>query len=36
VLFDLHIPLSWVWRKFSRKNLTPSTLDDGSMTTHHR
>jgi voltage-gated potassium channel len=29
VLFDLHIPLSWVWRKFSRKNLTPSTLDDG-------
>jgi voltage-gated potassium channel len=35
VLFDQHIPSSWVWRKFSRRNPTPSTLDDsGSMTTH--
>jgi voltage-gated potassium channel len=37
VLFDQHIPSSWVWRKFSRRNPTPSTLDDrGSITTHHR
>jgi voltage-gated potassium channel len=37
VLFDQRIPSSWVWRKFSRKNPTPSTPDDrGSMTTHHR
>jgi voltage-gated potassium channel len=37
VLFDQHIPASWVWRKFSRKNPIPITLDDrGSMTTHHR
>ena len=36
VLFDQHIPSSWIWRKLSRKNPTPSTLDDrGSMTTHH-
>ena len=28
VLFDQHIPSSWVWRKLSRKNPTPSTLDD--------
>jgi voltage-gated potassium channel len=25
VLFDQHIPSSWVWRKLSRKNLRPST-----------
>jgi voltage-gated potassium channel len=37
VLFDQHIPASWVWRKLSRKNPTPSTLDDrGGMTSHHR
>ena len=37
VLFDQHIPSSWVWRKLSRKNPTPSTLDDrGGMTSHHR
>jgi Trk K+ transport system NAD-binding subunit len=36
VLFDQHIPASWVWRKLSRKKSTPSTSDDrGSMTTHH-
>jgi hypothetical protein len=35
VLFDQHIPASWVWRKLSRKNPAQSTLDDrGSMTTH--
>ena len=28
VLFDQHIPSSWIWRKLSRKNLTPSTQDD--------
>jgi hypothetical protein len=27
VLFDQHIPSSWVWRKLSRKNLSPSTPD---------
>ena len=27
VLFDQHIPSSWVWRKLSRKNLSSSTLD---------
>jgi voltage-gated potassium channel len=36
VLFDQHIPLSWVWRRLSRKSRTPRTLDDrGSMTSHH-
>jgi voltage-gated potassium channel len=36
VLFDQHIPASWVWRKLSRKNSTQSTPDDrGSVTTHH-
>jgi voltage-gated potassium channel len=36
VLFDQHIPASWVWRKLARKKPTPSTSDDrGSMTTHH-
>ncbi len=35
VLFDQHIPASWVWRKLSRKKPTPRTSDDrGSMTTH--
>ena len=34
VLFDEHIPASWVWRKLSRKNPTPNMLDDrGGMTT---
>jgi Trk K+ transport system NAD-binding subunit len=34
VLFDEHIPASWLWRKLSRKNPTPSMLDDrGGMTT---
>src|SRR4029450_13291385 len=28
VLFGHHIPSSWVWRKLSRKNPMPSTLDD--------
>jgi voltage-gated potassium channel len=37
VLFNQHIPSSWVWRKLSRKNPTHSTLDDrGGMTSHHR
>ena len=37
VLFDQHIPASWVWRKLSRKNSAPSTLDDrGSMTNTRR
>ena len=27
VLFDQHIPSSWVWRKLYRKNLRPSTPD---------
>jgi hypothetical protein len=37
VLFDQHIPSSWVWRKLSRKSPAPSTLDDrGGITSHHR
>jgi voltage-gated potassium channel len=28
VLFDQHIPSSWVWRKLSRKDPTPSAQDD--------
>jgi len=36
VLFDQHIPSSWVWRKLSRKNSTPSMLDDREGTTSHR
>jgi Trk K+ transport system NAD-binding subunit len=37
VLFDQHIPSSWIWRKLSRKNPTPSKLDDREgMTSHHR
>ncbi len=37
VLFDQHIPSSWMWRKLSRKNPTPSKLDDREgMTSHHR
>ncbi|HJV15447.1 MAG TPA: NAD-binding protein [Propionibacteriaceae bacterium] len=28
VLFDQHVPASWVWRKLSRKNRTLSTLED--------
>jgi voltage-gated potassium channel len=37
VLFDQHIPSSWVWRKLSRKDPTPRTLDDrGGMTSHDR
>jgi voltage-gated potassium channel len=35
VLFDQQIPSSWVWRRLSRKNPTPSTLEDrGGMRTH--
>jgi Trk K+ transport system NAD-binding subunit len=35
VLFDQHIPSSWVWRKLSRKSPTPSTpADRGGMTSH--
>ncbi|HWH99750.1 MAG TPA: hypothetical protein VNT27_05420 [Propionibacteriaceae bacterium] len=36
VLFDQHIPSSWVWRKLSRKNATPSTVDDRSEVTSRR
>jgi voltage-gated potassium channel len=37
VLFDQHIPSSWIWRKLSQKNPTTSTVADrGSTTTHHR
>ena len=36
VLFDQHIPSSWVWRKLSRKNRTPSTVDDRTdVTSRH-
>jgi voltage-gated potassium channel len=28
VLFDQHIPSSWVWRKLSPKKPAPSTQDD--------
>ena len=28
VLFDQHIPSSWVWRKLTRKSPTPSQLND--------
>jgi voltage-gated potassium channel len=35
VLFDQHIPSSWVWRKLSRKTPTPSApVDRGGMTSH--
>jgi len=33
VLFDQQIPSSWIWRKLSRKNRTPSTLDHRSDAT---
>jgi Trk K+ transport system NAD-binding subunit len=33
VLFDQHIPSSWVWRKLSRKKPTPSTVGDRGGTT---
>jgi voltage-gated potassium channel len=37
VLFDQHIPSSWVWRKLSRKSPTPNTPDDRrGMTSQHR
>jgi voltage-gated potassium channel len=36
VLFDQHVPASWVWRKLSRKNSTPSTPDDRSDLTSQR
>ena len=37
VLFDQHIPSSWIWRKMSRKNPTPSTQDDrAGVPTRHR
>ena len=36
VLFDQHIPSSWVWRKLSRKSRTASTVDDrADMTSRH-
>jgi voltage-gated potassium channel len=36
VLFDQHIPSSWVWRKLSRKSPTPITHDDrGGISSHH-
>ena len=36
VLFDQHIPSSWLWRKLSRRNPAPSTHDDrGGMASHH-
>jgi voltage-gated potassium channel len=36
VLFDQHIPSSWVWRKLSRKNRTPSTVDNRTdVTSNH-
>jgi voltage-gated potassium channel len=31
VLFDQQIPSSWVWRKLSRKNPTPSTFEDAEV-----
>jgi Trk K+ transport system NAD-binding subunit len=36
VLFDQHIPSSWLWRKLSRKNRASSTLDDRSDMTSGR
>jgi voltage-gated potassium channel len=36
VLFDQHIPSSWVWRKLSRKHPSPSTLDDREGVTSRR
>jgi voltage-gated potassium channel len=36
VMFDQHIPSSWVWRKLSRKNPTPSTLDNRGSTIRRR
>ena len=32
VLFDQHIPSSWLWRKLSRKDPVPSRLDDRDST----
>jgi voltage-gated potassium channel len=31
VLFDQHVPASWVWRKLSRKTATPSTFEDAKL-----
>ncbi len=36
VLFDQHIPSSWVWRKLSRKGRTASTADDREDMTSRR
>jgi Trk K+ transport system NAD-binding subunit len=37
VLFDQHIPSSWIWRKLYRKKPTTSTVAArGGTTTHHR
>jgi voltage-gated potassium channel len=36
VLFNRHIPSSWVWRKLSRKSPTPSTHDDRGGITSRR
>ena len=34
VLFDQHIPSSWMWRRLSRKNPMPSSDDRGEVTSH--
>jgi hypothetical protein len=34
VLFDRHIPSSWVWRKLSRKDTAPR-LEDRDHMPHH-
>ena len=31
VLFDQHIPSSWLWRKLSRKSPAPSTQSGGRL-----
>ncbi len=36
VVFDQHIPASWVWRKLSRKNRTQSSVDDDRTLTARR
>ena len=36
VLFDRHIPSSWVWRKLSRHQPDPDAHDDRAHTPSHR
>lgn len=36
VLFDQHIPSSWIWRKLSRKNSIVTTVDDRDDVTSRR